>query len=254
MAQFSTGLYFDAQHGEAAGRAYRAQDFQGRWDRVKDEAKPIGLPVDAYNDAEYSGIVYGRGPLFMMALQNQIGNDKMSELLAALLPGLCLADRDAGRISATGGGGFRTGLAGPVRRLGLSAQITAGTVAGQVAGQVLGLVPNLALDQALDQHSKMAGKDHQHADGALLYAGCSPAACGQGAGINSAYANVGAPARRLRASTFSASVDCSPDFTWSRPDAHVHRLPRRAYSAAVLDTHSDSHTVETGAHFAGRGH
>jgi hypothetical protein len=81
MAQYSTGLYFDAQHGEAAGRAYRSQDFQGRWDNVKDEAKPIGLPVDAYNEAEYSGIVYGRGPLFLEALQNQIGKAKMSEFL-----------------------------------------------------------------------------------------------------------------------------------------------------------------------------
>jgi aminopeptidase N len=81
MAQYSTGLYFDAQHGEAAGRAYRAQDYQGRWDRVRDVAKPIGLPVDAYNDAEYSGIVYGRGPLFLMALQDQIGQDKMTEFL-----------------------------------------------------------------------------------------------------------------------------------------------------------------------------
>jgi aminopeptidase N len=81
MAQYSTGLYFGSQYGEASARAYVAQDFQGRWDRVKDISKPIGLPVDAYSGAEYSGIVYGRGPLFLLALEEQIGKDKMSALL-----------------------------------------------------------------------------------------------------------------------------------------------------------------------------
>jgi hypothetical protein len=81
MAQYSTGVYFGSQYGEAGERAYETQDFQGRWDRVKDEAKPIGLPVDAYSGAEYSGIVYGRGPLFLLALENQIGKVKMSALL-----------------------------------------------------------------------------------------------------------------------------------------------------------------------------
>jgi hypothetical protein len=81
MAQYSTSLYFGGQYGEASARAYVTQDFQGRWDRVKDVAKPIGLPVDAYNGAEYSGIVYGRGPLFLLALEAEIGKDKMSALL-----------------------------------------------------------------------------------------------------------------------------------------------------------------------------
>ena len=81
MAQYSTGLYFGSQYGEASARAYVAQDFQGRWDRVKDISKPIGLPIDAYSEAEYSGIVYGRGPLFLLALEEQIGKDKMSALL-----------------------------------------------------------------------------------------------------------------------------------------------------------------------------
>lgn len=81
LAQYSTGLYYGSQYGEAGARAYQAQDFQGRWDRVNNEPKPIGLPVAAYSEGEYSGIVYGRGPLFLLALENQIGKDKMAALL-----------------------------------------------------------------------------------------------------------------------------------------------------------------------------
>ncbi len=81
MAQYSTELYFAGQYGEAGASAYETQDFQGRWDRVKDEAKPIGLTVSAYTGDEYSGIVYGRGPLFLLALEKRIGKDKMATFL-----------------------------------------------------------------------------------------------------------------------------------------------------------------------------
>jgi hypothetical protein len=80
-AQYSTGLYFTSRYGEAAGRNYRRADWQGRWDRVHDEPKPIGLPVAAYEGGEYSAIVYGRGPLFLQALETQIGTDKMTAFL-----------------------------------------------------------------------------------------------------------------------------------------------------------------------------
>ena len=37
--------------------------------------------MSEYQDQEYSAIVYGRGPLFLFALRDRIGADKMAELL-----------------------------------------------------------------------------------------------------------------------------------------------------------------------------
>jgi aminopeptidase N len=34
---------------------------------------PIGLPVAAYSAQEYGAIVYGRGPLFFVALRDEMG-------------------------------------------------------------------------------------------------------------------------------------------------------------------------------------
>ena len=80
MAQYSTYIYYQAVHGDAGAGAFLAS-LQARWDAVGREDKPIGLPVAAYNGGEYSGIVYGRGPLFLIALRDRIGQDKMREFL-----------------------------------------------------------------------------------------------------------------------------------------------------------------------------
>ena len=37
------------------------------------DKKPIGLPVEAYTDLDYGAIVYGRGPLFLVALSREMG-------------------------------------------------------------------------------------------------------------------------------------------------------------------------------------
>jgi aminopeptidase N len=42
---------------------------------------PIGLPVAEYADREYSPIVYGRGPLFFVALREEMGEDKFNAFL-----------------------------------------------------------------------------------------------------------------------------------------------------------------------------
>ena len=46
---------------------------EGRWDSIGREEIPVGLPVKDYSDAEYSGIVYGRGGLFFEALRSEMG-------------------------------------------------------------------------------------------------------------------------------------------------------------------------------------
>jgi hypothetical protein len=74
LVQYATYLYFlDAgDPGEAAGFQ---QDWVRRWEAVDREEIPIGLPVAAYDGAEYSAIVYGRGPLFFDALSQAMGSD-----------------------------------------------------------------------------------------------------------------------------------------------------------------------------------
>ncbi len=80
LAQYSTYLYFRDTYGEAGGQGFIAA-MNDRWARVKNEDKPIGLPVGDYTAQEYGAIVYGRGPLFFLALRDRIGEDKMTELL-----------------------------------------------------------------------------------------------------------------------------------------------------------------------------
>lgn len=80
LAQYSTYLYYGRAYGAAGAEGFRAA-LNERWARVDSVPKPIGLPVAAYPQAEYSAIVYGRGPLFFMALAEQIGEARMAELL-----------------------------------------------------------------------------------------------------------------------------------------------------------------------------
>jgi hypothetical protein len=82
MAQYSSYLYYQAAYGSAGAQGFM-QSLYGRWDSVGRIAMPIGLPVAAYDEQQYSAIVYGRGPLFLIALQDQIGVDKMNAFLQA---------------------------------------------------------------------------------------------------------------------------------------------------------------------------
>jgi aminopeptidase N len=48
---------------------------------VRYEEKAIGLPVAAYEGVEYGALVYGRGPLFFLALRDRIGEKMMAAFL-----------------------------------------------------------------------------------------------------------------------------------------------------------------------------
>ena len=74
LTQFITLQYFTDEYGEQGADGFRAS-LEGRWSRIGNANIPIGLPVAAYSDAEYSGIVYGRGPLFFEAMRDEMGAD-----------------------------------------------------------------------------------------------------------------------------------------------------------------------------------
>jgi len=80
IVQYLTGLYYVDTHGESAARDYRAS-WDSRWDRVERADIPIGLPVAAYAGREYGAIVYGRGPLFIAALAEEMGQETLDEFL-----------------------------------------------------------------------------------------------------------------------------------------------------------------------------
>lgn len=80
MAQYDTYLYYLDSYGPDAALSY-SQDWQRRWDRVDDADTPIGLPVKDYTPQSYGAIVYGRGPIFIETLSEQMGQDKFAAFL-----------------------------------------------------------------------------------------------------------------------------------------------------------------------------
>ena len=80
VTQYVTGLYYQDTYGAGAAQSYRSS-WDGRWERVKRANIPIGLPAAGYAPNEYGAIVYGRGPLFVAAMAQKMGQDKFDKFL-----------------------------------------------------------------------------------------------------------------------------------------------------------------------------
>jgi len=80
LTQFATLQYYTDEYGASGANGFRAS-LEGRWAGVGNAKIPIGLPVADYQDAEYGAIVYGRGPLFFVALKDVMGSDVFDEFL-----------------------------------------------------------------------------------------------------------------------------------------------------------------------------
>jgi aminopeptidase N len=80
LTQYLTAMYFKDEYGQKSMEQYE-QSWANRWNRVNDEAKPIGLPAADYQGAEYSAIVYGRGPIFIKTLAETMGQDTFDQFL-----------------------------------------------------------------------------------------------------------------------------------------------------------------------------
>ena len=80
IVQYVVGLYYVDVHGERAAQAYRAS-WQSRWDRVERAEIPIGMPTGRYAGQEYGAIVYGRGPFFVTALAEEMGQETFDAFL-----------------------------------------------------------------------------------------------------------------------------------------------------------------------------
>jgi hypothetical protein len=80
VVQYVTGLYYRDTYGSSAEQSLQ-QSWDGRWARVERAAIPIGRPAWAYDPKEYSPIIYGRGPYFLVALEERLGTDKFAAFL-----------------------------------------------------------------------------------------------------------------------------------------------------------------------------
>jgi hypothetical protein len=80
LTQFITLQYYEDQYGAQAAAGFQ-DSLEGRWEGVGHASVPIGLPVEEYKDNEYGAIVYGRGPLFFVALKKEMGDEKFDAFL-----------------------------------------------------------------------------------------------------------------------------------------------------------------------------
>jgi hypothetical protein len=80
ITQYATYLYFLDRYGPPGGEAY-TNSLNQRWARVDNAEIPIGLPVAAYQGAEYGAIVYGRGPIFLQTLAETVGQETFAAFI-----------------------------------------------------------------------------------------------------------------------------------------------------------------------------
>jgi aminopeptidase N len=81
-AQYATWLYYADRYGDSAAQEF-FRSLEARWERVDSAEIPIGRPVSEYTLKEYGAIVYGRGPLFLHALCERMGEDVFDAFLKA---------------------------------------------------------------------------------------------------------------------------------------------------------------------------
>lgn len=80
LTQFATLQYYRDEYGGNAASGFR-DSLQGRWGNIGYAEIPIGLPVAGYEGGAYGAIVYGRGPLFFEALQQEMGTDVFDQFI-----------------------------------------------------------------------------------------------------------------------------------------------------------------------------
>jgi hypothetical protein len=74
IVQYITGLYYIDTYGQGAEDGWQSS-WDARWDRVNRVDIPIGMSAGNYLGQEYGAIIYGRGPMFIAALEQEMGVD-----------------------------------------------------------------------------------------------------------------------------------------------------------------------------------
>lgn len=84
IAQYLTLYYFRKARGKTAAEGYE-RSFYERWDRISRKDIPLNLPVSDFTGKEYSAIIYGRAPLFLLELEKIMGEGRFSRFLRDLV-------------------------------------------------------------------------------------------------------------------------------------------------------------------------
>ena len=84
FAQYLTSLYYLDVYGVDEQQIY-VQDWTARWSEVGSKPIPIGLPVQEYGNGEVRAIIYGRGPLFIQTLSQEMGEQTFDSFLQDFL-------------------------------------------------------------------------------------------------------------------------------------------------------------------------
>ncbi len=84
LTQYSVWLYYNELVGETASVSFFGS-LTSRWDSIHKDEIPIDLPVSSYLDNEYSPIIYGRAPLFILDLKNEMGEGEFHNFIKHLI-------------------------------------------------------------------------------------------------------------------------------------------------------------------------
>lgn len=79
-AQYATWMYYIDRYGQQNAAGYY-NSFEDRWGRDEFADIPIGMPADAYSGQDYSAIIYGRGPIFLDELAQEMGQETFDTFL-----------------------------------------------------------------------------------------------------------------------------------------------------------------------------
>ena len=80
VTQYATWMYYVDRYGAQAAQGYY-DSLEGRWAGNEFADIPIGLPAEAYSSEDYSAIVYGRGPIFLNELAQEMGQETFDAFL-----------------------------------------------------------------------------------------------------------------------------------------------------------------------------
>ena len=84
VTQYVTGVYYEDRYGAQSADVYRERAWYDRWGRVDHAETPIGMETIAYyENKDYSPIVYGRGPYFLMTLKEVMGEADFDRFMRA---------------------------------------------------------------------------------------------------------------------------------------------------------------------------
>ena len=72
LVQYLTYIYYLDKYGNGQGYI---DSWHGRMASIENKEMAIGLPAGVYNGAEYGAIIYGRGPLFFLELEKELGQE-----------------------------------------------------------------------------------------------------------------------------------------------------------------------------------